>query len=1083
MILLLVSCTKQPKLFTEVDASKSGVNFVNELTDTPELNILSYLYYYNGGGVAAADFNNDGWIDLFFTGNQVQDELYLNKGNLTFEKITKESGIETSGSWSTGVSHVDINNDGLLDIYICKASNHKNLKGQNLLYVNQGVNKDGTPLFEEMAAEYGLDFAGLSTKAAFFDYDLDGDLDMYLMNHSEHPNRTYGKGAQRKGFDALAGDVLFQNQDGYFEEVSKEAGIFQGKSGYGLGLSIGDVNNDGYPDIYLGNDFFENDYLYLNQKDGTFKEIISDNNAHLGHTTHYSMGNEIADLNNDGLLDIISLDMLPEDLETYKTSGQEYGYPIYQQYLRNGYAPQYMRNTLHLNLGGSNFSEIGFLSGIAATEWSWGALAADFDNDGYKDLFISNGIKGATNDMDYMNFIANDDIQKRIGSGMNENDLPIVDEIPEKKVPNYFFKNNGDLTFQNVSENWYGKQATYSHGCIYADLDNDGDLDVVVNNHEQVASILENTSQTGSYLKISFEGPEHNRFGIGARVVAYMGQEQVVNENYPNRSYLSSVPAYIHMGLGNVATLDSLKVVWPGGKSEVLEAIPTNSSIKVSFKKATSSTENKTQPENTLLEANDSLVKFIHKEQASLDFDREPLIPFADSNNGPSIAIGDVNNDGKQDVFFGGAKGQQNALFIQGENGGFEADTTFLDQNSINEATASIFFDANGDGQEDLLIAYGGNEFKSGKPLQPTLHLNQQGTLIEQVDTFKGVEINASDIAVGDIDADGDLDIFLVSDRVPASFGKTPRQFLLVNDGTGKFEDQTQKLIPQLEYLGNIKDVEIVDINQDGLPDIVVVGHWMPVSVFINQKDGFTLQEGNGLENTEGLWNSLTLGDFDNDGDLDFICGNWGLNSKFKASNNEPVSLYRNDFDKNGSVEPLVTYYHQGIETPFASKDDLTKQMPFLNKEYLSYKKFAQASLTDLFGKNSLSESEKKYVYTLQSAYFENNGQGNFTSRPLPQIAQASQINDIAINDFNNDGYLDLLIVGNNHHISTQLGRLDAFHGLILRNDTKGNFFWDQNQHLQLNGVVKTIREIKINDKTSFVVGRNDQATVVLQKK
>ena len=537
-------------MFSLVPSSRSNLDFTNKLTNSEELNILTYLYYYNGAGVSAADFNNDNLIDLYFTGNQVADELYINRGGLKFEKVTKTTGINNSTNWTTGVTHVDINNDGLLDIYVCKASGYRGLEGRNLLYVNQGVNKNGIPLFKEQAKDFGLDFSGLSTHSAFFDYDLDGDLDMYLLNHSVHPNRMYGNGSVRESYDSISGDVFFKNQDGVYVDVTKETGIYQGRIGYGLGLSVSDVNNDGYPDVYVGNDFYENDYLYINQQNGTFKEIISSDISRLGHTTHFSMGSAIADINNDGLSDILSLDMLPEDLETYKTSGLEYAYPIYRQYLKNGYAPQFMQNTLHLNLGETYFSEIAELSGISATEWSWGALLADFDNDGYKDAYISNGIKGATNDMDFMNFIANEGIQRRIDAGMGKKDMPLVNEIPEKKVSNYFFKNNTDLTFSNATDEWFEKRPSFSNGCIYADLDNDGDLDIVVNNVDEDAYLLENNSNSKNYLKVEFSGPPKNRFGIGTKVVAYSnGNNFFVRELHLKRVFvLNSAPSTFRLG-------------------------------------------------------------------------------------------------------------------------------------------------------------------------------------------------------------------------------------------------------------------------------------------------------------------------------------------------------------------------------------------------------------------------------------------------------------------------------------------------------------------------------------------------------
>ena len=1087
-ISFLQSCKKESLvLFRDLAPSKTGIDFSNKLNESPKLNILNYLYYYNGSGVMAADFNNDKFPDLYFTSNQGEDKLYLNKGNFQFEDITKTAGINNATGWTTGVTNVDINNDGLLDIYICKIGNYRNIKGTNLLYVNKGTDENGVPQFKEEAAIYGLDIKSMATQAAFFDYDLDDDLDMFLLNHSTHPNSNYGRGTKRSEVNLISGDKLFKNEGGNFKEVSQEAGIFQGKIGYGLGISTSDLNNDGYPDIYISNDFFENNYLYINQKDGTFKEIISEDATKLGHTSHFSMGSDVADINNDGKADIISLDMLPENLETYKTSGAEFPYTTYENYLRNGFAPQYMQNTLHLNLGDNNYSETSFLSGIAATEWSWSALFADFDNDGFKDLHIANGIKGATNDMDFINFIANDKIQKKLNSGMSEEDMSFIKELPEKKVPNYFYKNKGNATFDDVTEAWFKKTPSFSNGVTYSDLDRDGDLDLIINNIEDSASILENLADTkkekNSFIAFEFDGSDTNRFGIGAKIILYSGITKMVQENYTTKGYLSAVSPVVHFGLGNIKTIDSLKIIWPDRTSEIMRNVAVDQYLKVYKQNAVRGSVKHSKNSHTQYLTNvENLISFIHKENATVEFNRDPLIPYVNTNQGPAISVADVNGDGMEDIFISGAKRQTSQLFVQKEDTSFELmeDTPF-DEDALSEDTDHLFFDADGDADQDLIVVSGGNEFKTGKPLNPRFYINNDG-VFNKSNQFDNIYLNASTVKSVDLNNDGHLDLSITSNGVPTKFGVTPKQYLFQNNGKGVFTDITGSYASDFQNIGQVQDIEWVDINNDGYKDAIVAGHWMPITIFINDGKSLKLQAPGDLKSTSGWWNSIKAADFDKDGDIDFVAGNWGLNSRLHASVKEPITLYSNDFDDNGSTEPLITYFYQGIETTFASKDELVKQMPFLNKKFLSYKAFAKAPFKKLFPKGKIKAAYKKQLNELASIYIENLGKNKFRIKRLPFGAQVSSIFDIITDDFNKDGYEDLLIAGNNYEISTQLGRLDASHGLLLLNDQKGFFTEATDQQFNIPGPARDIQCINIQNETYFIVAINNNQPILLKK-
>ncbi|MCM8570743.1 VCBS repeat-containing protein [Gramella jeungdoensis] len=1082
---LFLACENEESLFEKIDAGYSNIYFSNDFDPDSRLSILNYLYYYNGGGVAAGDYNSDGLIDLYFTSNEGADKLYINKGNFRFEDITSKAGINNSDGWTTGISNVDINGDGLLDLYISKVSQFQGLTGHNLLYVNRGNNDNNIPVFEEQSAKYGLNFSGFSTQSVFFDYDLDGDLDMFLLNHSVHPNTNYGKGQLRNSFDPKSGDRLFRNDDGHFNDVSKEAGIFQGKIGYGLGISVGDLNGDFYPDVYIGNDFFENDYLYINNGNGGFDEIISNEPEKLGHTTHFSMGNDISDMNNDGRPDILSLDMLPEDLETYKTSGLEYPFQTYSYYLKNGYSPQYMQNTLHLNTGDLNFSETAFISGVAASEWSWGAMFADFDNDTHKDLFISNGIKGATNDMDFIKYISNEKIQEKLSRGEYNDYENLIKDLPEKRLENYIYKNLGDNTFRNLKNEWLDSGKTFSHGFVYADLDNDGDLDLAINNTESTAGIYRNNAEKvkdpNSFLKIDFKGSQANQFGIGAKVKVYNDGKMQFQEQYLTRGYLSSIAPGLNFGMGKSKVTDSVVVIWPNGFKETKHDIKTNTTVLFNIKDAKTSIKNSSGRSEGLVRV-DSLINYRHVEQSTLDFNKEPLIPFGYSNLSPAVTVSDFNNDGLDDIVIGGGKTQALGIWTQNDDGTFTSfEASVFDDNAISEDTFQLFVDIENDGDKDLIVVSGGNEFKGGKALQPRLYINQNGTFQLVSDEFKGLEMNASKISAVDFNNDGFTDLCFTANIEPSQYGKTPIQYLLLNNGKGHFTEVTTNISKSFQNAGMVQDIVWKDINGDNYPDAIMAGHWMPLKVFLNNNGESLKLVDAGLEDSNGWWNAVVAEDFDADGDIDIVAGNWGLNSRLSANKDQPIKLYLTDFDDNGSIDPVMTYFYNGTETPFSSKDELDKQMPFLKKKYPNYSDYAKASFSDIFPEEKLKKAQLNKVYELGSYYFENLGNNTFKKHLLPFEAQVSKIFDIEEFDFNNDGYPDLFIVGNDYEISTQLGRLDASHGAVLINDTKGNFKTSGEFRPNLSGPARDIEKFCINGRTHFIVTFNNAEPVILK--
>lgn len=1074
LIVLGLGCrSENDTLFERQSSAKTGVTFQNLLVSDSTLNILNYLYFYNGAGLAIADFNNDGLEDLYLVGNQVADEIYLNETNFHFKNVTSQAGIENEGGWSTSVSVVDINADGWLDIYVNKIGNYRSLSGRNLLYVNQGVGNDGVPTFLEKADSYGLGLVGFCTQSSFFDFDLDGDLDLFQLNHSVHPNRSYGNGRLRTLYDSLAGDRFLENIGGFYIDRSKEVGIYQGRIGYGLGISVGDLNHDGYPDLYVGNDFFENDYLYLNNQGKEFVELNSQDQFALGHTTHFSMGNMIADINGDGRNDILSLDMLPKDLFTYKSSGVEFAYPIYQSYLKNGYRPQYMGNTLHLNNGSGAFAEIGALTGIAASEWSWSVLVADFDMDTRKDIHITNGIPRATNDMDFINFVADPEIQKSIEAGDFETYQTFIDEMPVKKVVDFSFSQERELIFQHTSREWFDGKENFGAGSSYADFDNDGDLDLVINNTEGAPFVYENKAQTGSrnYLRVRFEGGKGNRFGIGATLLLVDSTQHAYIENYPNNGYLSSLPV-IHTIPVLTDTIDALTATWPGLKVQELTDVASNQLIVLRESDAFQKKEF-----NPTASIDGIELDFKHLEHTSLEFEREPLIPFAKGYEGPKISIADVNNDGRDDFYISGAKTQSGALATQNQKLTFDFNVLEEGRDKVKEIVDQLFLDVDLDGDQDLFLVAGGNEFKNGDPLVPLLFINEEGSLNKSDQDFSAIKVNASTVSRLDYNRDGYPDILVTSNSRPGAFGRHGGHHLLCNM-KGSYKDVSTTVAPALNDLGPIEEVVIMDLDRDGDDDMIIAGYWFPLTVFMN--DNGTFGSPKYISESAGLWNSLAVSDFDQDGDLDILAGNWGLNSKLSASQTEPLRVYLKDFDQNGSVDPIVTYYHDHQETILVSKDELAKQIPKINKKYLSYKDFATASVYDLFGTNELGEAEVLEVTELATCYFEKIRDG-WRKKQLMLEAQVSSIHAQLVYDFNKDGYDDVLLAGNTFELNTQLGRLDASHGLVLLNDRAGFFRVAEDQPYRLDGAVRDIKQITVGAEPYMLVARNNQTPLLIK--
>ncbi len=1079
LIIVNISCSSEKKepqtTFDLLDESQTGIDFSNNLTYTNAFNVYKYRNFYNGGGVAIGDINNDSLPDIYFTSNQEQNKLYLNLGDFRFKDITDKAHVGGAKPWSTGVTMVDINADGYLDIYVCNSGDINGENKQNELFINNG---DQT--FTEKAAEYNLADKGFSTHASFFDYDKDGDLDAYILNNSYQAIGSFDlRRNERPKRDLLGGDKLMENRDGKFFDVSEKSGIYGSVVGFGLGVTVGDVNNDGWEDIYVSNDFFERDYLYINNKNGTFSENLENE---IAATSGASMGADMADINNDGYNDIFVTDMLPSEYQRLKTVTTFEDWNKYQLKVNSGYHHQFTRNTFQLNNQNNSFSEIGRLSGVEASDWSWGALIFDMDNDGLKDLFIANGIYKDLTNQDYLQYISNEEVIKSIVANNEVDYKRLIEIIPSNKVKNHAYKNLGELVFKSYEESGLLTES-FSNGAAYGDLDNDGDLDLVVNNLNMKAFVYRNTTADKgetSYIKLVLKGENKNTNAVGAKVEILNHSLSI--ENQPARGFQSSMDPRINFGLQNNDPL-TINIIWPLGKRTVLKNVKVNQTLFLSESDGQiSSDENKVENENIFQKVKLN-IEFIHKENKFVDFHRDRLLHQMSSTEGPKMSIADVNGDGFKDIFIGGSKTNTANILYGNAEGLTTIKTTAFNKNKNSEDSSSLFFDADNDGDLDLYVCSGGVEFSQySSDFLDRLYFND-GKGNFELSNQKLPSTNSmhstSIVISSDIDNDGDLDLFVGERIIPLKYGLPCSGFILENDGKGNFTDITNLTAKDLNNIGMITSAIFQDLDNDGDDDLVVVGEFMGVEIFVNKKGAFTKKENSAISELKGWWNKIYQADLDNDGDLDLILGNHGLNSIFKANSENPITLFSKDFDNNGFIDPILAFRSSdGKDYPYALRHNLIDQIKSLKKKFPDYESFKNADMTTIFNSEQLAQATKLEVNTLFSLILINDGDFNFKVKQLPKEAQFSPIYAIATDDFDNDGDQDIVLGGNLYNVKPEVGRYDATYGVYLENDGEMNFkSYKDGKGFTLKG---EIRDFVINNK-KLIVARNSDSLAIFK--